>query len=713
MTTLYKVEREIGGRKLSIETGKLAKQADGAVIVRYDDTVILATVVRAKPREGIDFFPLTVDYREKTYAAGKFPGGFFKREGRPTNREILTMRLIDRPIRPLFPNGFLDEVLIQVMVLSVDQDNDPDVLSMIGASACLAISSIPFEGPTGAVRIGHANGEYIINPTHAQREQCDMEAVVAGHAGGINMIEVGSAEVPENVVLETLNKAFESIKTVCEMISELASQCGKAKECKPILPPAELPAKVRARVENELRTRRQIPGKLDRKKAIEELYEQVAEEFSPAAAEKPEYARKDVLACIHAVEEEVFCKLILESGVRSDGRGPDDIRPLGCEVSVLPRTHGSAIFSRGETQALVVTTLGTVSDEQIIDGLMEEYSKKFLLHYNFPPFCVGEVRRVMGPGRREIGHGALAERSLEGVLPSPEDFPYTIRLVSEVLESNGSSSMATVCGGTLALMDAGVPIRQPVAGISIGMVHDDKREVLITDIIGEEDHFGDMDFKVSGTQRGITGVQVDLKIRSLRMDQFPGIFEKAKDARLRILREMLRALPKPRAEISEYAPRILTCKVNPDKIGKIIGPGGKGIKQIEADTGAKIEIDDDGTVTISCMMMEGAEKARDIVEAIGEDVKIGKVYTGRVASIKEFGAFIEIAPGQDGLCHISELDDGFVRSVNDVCKVGDTLKVKVIAIDDQGRVKLSRKVVLREERGESGEAPKRKPQQDD
>ena len=696
---VHKVEREINGRTLSIETGKLARQADGAVLVRYAETVVLVTVVRAAPREGIDFFPLTVDYREKTYAAGKFPGGFYKREGRPTTKEVLTMRMIDRPIRPLFPTGFMDEVQIQAMVLSADQENDPDILAMVGASAALVISSLPFEGPTFAVRIARVDGNLVVSPTHAELERSDMDLLAAGHADAINMIEVGALEVPESVVADALALAFEQIRAGCEMIQELARQCAKPKvwDSKPIDP--QLVTKIEQRAAQELRERRRIPGKLDRKKAVEELYDQVLNEFSPPDADDPPYARSDVYNALHTLEEKVFTQELLSTRVRSDGRGPDDIRPISCEVGVLPRTHGSAIFTRGETQALVVTTLGTVGDEQIIDGLIEEYSKKFMLHYNFPPFCTGEVKRIGSPSRREIGHGALAERSLESILPSPDKFPYTIRLVSDILESNGSSSMASVCGGTLSLMDAGVPIRQPVAGISIGMVHDDTQEVLLVDILGEEDHFGDMDFKVAGTQRGITGVQLDLKTRGLKQELIPQILQKAKEARMKILREILSVLPRPRATISDYAPRILTIKINPDKIGKVIGPGGKGIKQIEAETGATVEIEDDGTVVISCVGMEGAEAARAMVERVAEDVKIGRIYKGRVTSVKEFGAFVEILPGQDGLCHVSELDKEYVRSVNEVCKIGDELEVKVIAIDDQGRVKLSRKAALREAKG--------------
>jgi polyribonucleotide nucleotidyltransferase len=695
----FRVEREIGGRVMVIETGKLAKQADGAALVRYGDTVVLGTVVRAKPREGIDFFPLTVDYREKTYAAGKFPGGFYKREGRPTTKEILTMRMIDRPIRPLFPQGFNDEVQIQTMVLSADQENDPDILAMVSASAALTVSAIPFEGPTCAVRIGRVDGALVVNPTHAQCEVGDLDMIVAGHIESINMIEVGAAEIPEEAICEGCRLAFDQIRVGCEMIAELSKQCGKEKVWERPETNEELLQKIRSRVENELRQRRTVPGKLERATDVQELYDEVLEEFSPAEAEAPAYERGEVYNAIHAVDEEVFRDMILSTQTRGDGRGPDDVRPITVEVAPLPRTHGSAIFTRGETQALVVSTLGTVGDEQIVDGLTDEYSKKFMLHYNFPPFCVGEVRRIGAVGRREIGHGALAERSLQAVLPSPEKFPYTIRLVSDILESNGSSSMATVCGGTLALMDAGVPITQPVAGISIGMVHGDDRQLILTDILGEEDHFGDMDFKVAGTQRGITGVQVDLKMRSLPLDLIPQILEKAKQARIKVLREMLSVLPRPRAEISPYAPRILTIKINPEKIGKVIGPGGKGIKRIESETGATIEIEDDGTVVISCIGMEGAEAARDMVEAIAEDVKLGTIYTGRVAAIKDFGAFVELTPGQDGLCHISELDDGYVESVTDVCNIGDTISVKVIAIDDQGRVKLSRKAALREGEG--------------
>jgi polyribonucleotide nucleotidyltransferase len=692
-----RLESEIGGRKFIIETGKIAKQADGAVIVYYGDCMVLGTAVRAEPRVGIDFFPLTVDYREKVYAAGKFPGGFFKREGRPTNKEILTMRMIDRPVRPLFPEGFMDEVQIQTLVLSADPEFDSDILAIVAGSAALTLSSVPFEGPIGAVRVGRVDGQYVINPTYQQQEESDLDMILAGHKDGVNMIEVGSREVSEQVITEAIAFGFEAIKQICALISQLREKAGKAHVW--AAPPSteELLKRVRSMAYNEFIKRRQIVGKLERQNAIKELYKQVMDELSPVDAEKPQYDRKVVAAILSKVEEEAFTRAVLETGKRTDGRGPEQLREITSEVSLLPRTHGSAMFQRGETQAIVVATLGTARDEQIIDGLAEEYSKKFMLHYNFPPFSVGEARRIMGPGRREIGHGALAERSLEAVLPPVEQFPYTIRLVSEITESNGSSSMASVCGGTLALMDAGVPIVKPVAGISIGSVHDESKRILITDILGEEDHFGDMDFKIAGTQRGITGIQLDLKERQITMEVITQALAQAREARLEILRKMLATLGRPRPEISPYAPRILTIKINPEKIGAVIGPGGKGIRKIEADTGASIDIEDDGTIMISSVGMEGAIKARDIIEQITQGVKVGKIYNGRVSSIKDFGAFIEVAPGQDGLCHISELSDEYVKSVGDVLHVGDEVRVKVILVDDQGRVKLSRKAAIKED----------------
>lgn len=694
----YVVERKIGEGTYRIETGKLAKQAAGATVVTYGDTVVLAAVVTADPREGIDFFPLTVDYREKVYAAGKFPGGFYKREGRPTNKEVVTMRNIDRPIRPRFPKGFRNEVLIQAMVLSSDQAHDPDMLAVVASTAALSISQIPFDGPICAVRVGRVDGEFIVNPTSQQLEYSDLDLVLAGDVEAVNMVEVGGNEVQESAIVAAIEFGHQHIRTICGMVDELVRQCGKEKVWTPPAPTDELKRRLEVKVRSRLREAKSIQGKLKRNEAVDAIIKEALDELCPPDQPEPEFARGVVREVLDEIEADVVCEMVLAEGIRPDGRGLRDVRPITCEVSVLPRVHGSAIFTRGETQALVATTLGTSRDEQIVDGLLEEYSKKFMLHYNFPPISVGEVKRIGAVTRREIGHGALAERSLVGVLPSPDKFPYTIRLVSDIMESNGSSSMASVCGGTLALMDAGVPISQPVAGISVGRMHNAERSRLLVDILGEEDHFGDMDFKVAGTQRGVTGIQLDLKVARLGIDVIREALELAKEARMSILRDMLRTINKPRPDISEYAPRILTIKIDPEKIGKVIGPAGKGIRKIEADTGARVEIEEDGTINISSVGAAGARQARDLIEAITEEVKVGKIYTGRVSSIKDFGAFIEITPGQDGLCHISELSDDYVRKVSDVCKIGDTLQVKVLLIDEQGRVKLSRKAALREQK---------------
>ncbi len=691
------IEREIGGRTLRIETGKLAKQAAGAVVVTYGETVVLTAVVTGPPREGVDFFPLTVDYREKTYAAGKFPGGFFKREARPTNKEVLTMRMIDRPARPLFPKDFRDEVLIQSMVLSADQANEPDILAMIGASAALAVSPVPFETTCGACRVGYVDGRYVLNPSLAEMEYSVMDMVVAGHEEAINMIEVGGHEVSEEIVAGGIEFGHQAIVTVCTMIEELRRKAGKPKEWTPPPSKDELLNELRSRYATRLRTARETPGKQDRYAAVNDVYAAAKADYTPQDGAKPKYEWNSVKELLNQVEKDIFTETLVNTGRRADGRTEKDIRPITCEVGMLPRVHGSSLFQRGETQAVCVATLGTGRDEQIVDGLTEEYSKKFMLHYNFPPLCTGEVKRLGATSRREIGHGNLAEKSLEAVLPTPEKFPYTIRLVSEILESNGSSSMASVCSGCLALMDAGVPIRQPVAGISVGLVEKNGKRRLLVDILGEEDHFGLMDFKVSGTQRGITAIQLDLKARGLPQDVIVEVLNIARQARLDILRKMLVALPAPRAQTSPYAPRIITTKVPQDKIGKVIGPGGKFIKSIEAETGATVEIESDGSILIACLNLEGAEKALAMIEAATDEVKIGKIYTGRVSGIKDFGAFIEVAPGQDGLCHISELDSGYVKSVQDVVNIGDTVRVKVIAIDDQGRIKLSRKAAAMEE----------------
>lgn len=695
---VVKIEREIGGKLLTIETGLLAKQADGAVTVRYGETIILATVVSSDPRPGTDFFPLTVDYREKVSAAGKFPGGFIKREGRPTTKELLTARMIDRPIRPLFPFGYFDEVLIQVLVLSADGQTDPDILSIIGASAALSISSVPFEGPIGATRIGRVNGQFVVAPTVADLDQSDIDVLVAGTDEALNMIEVGARELPEADVLAALKAGHEVVHTITGMIKELQQKVGKAKVCPVNKPSDELIAAITKKYGAELRTAKHIAGKHDRHTAVDAVHAKIEAEFGAVNAKtgKPANDPFHVALAISVVEEKTIREMIL-SGHRPDGRDYTTVRPLMGMVGLLPRAHGSGLFQRGETQVLATCTLGTGEDEQIVDGLGDEYSKKFMLHYNFPPFSTGEVKRIMGPGRREIGHGALAERSIEPMLPTPDVFPYVVRLVCDVMESNGSSSMASVCSGTLALLDAGVPMVRPVAGISVGLVWEGERKELITDILGEEDHYGDMDFKVSGTVKGITGIQLDLKIRGLPFDLIEQTFERARVARLFILGEMAKVIETHRPQISPHAPRLLTMKINPEKIGKIIGPGGKTIKAIVERTGAKIDIEDDGSVFIAAIGMEAAEKAREEIERLAEDVKIGKIYTGKVTSIKDFGAFIEVIPGQDGLCHISELADRYLKTVGEEVKMGQSVRVKVIAIDDQGRIKLSRKQAMKDE----------------
>jgi polyribonucleotide nucleotidyltransferase len=699
------VEANLGGKNLIIETGKLAKQAHGAVVVQFGDTFTLVTAVEGEEDEGRDFFPLVVDYREKTYAAGKFPGGFIKREGRPTTKEILTSRLIDRPIRPLFPAGYYREVQIMGAVLSADKENDPDVLSMIGASGALHMSHIPFLRPTGSVRLGRIGNELIVMPNHSQLEESDLDLIVSGTRDAITMIEGFAREMSEENMVQAILFAHEQIVKIVDAIEELRKNSGLEPKAGPTgLTPHPLVDVFRQRFYNEFRERKQTSGKQDRADKIREMRERVAAEFLPEDGEA-KYTPAQVAGAFEALEERVVRDLILE-GKRIDGRNTRQLRHIACEVGVLPRTHGSAIFARGETQALVTTTLGTVSDEQRVDGLGEEYSKKFMLDYNFPPFSVGECRPIRGPGRREIGHGALAERSLKAVIPGPDKFPYTIRVVSDILESNGSSSMASVCDGTLSLMDAGVPISDPVAGISIGLVKEKDRFVLLTDIMGDEDHFGDMDFKVAGTGRGVTGIQLDLKIDGINEEIIRATLDQAREARREILKQMLSTLRQPRTSPSKYAPRLITVRIHPDKIGLLIGPGGKTIKGIQETTGAKIDIDDDGTVFISHMDAAGAEAAKAKVEALTEEVRVGKIYEGRVTSIKDFGAFIEILPGRDGLCHISELDDKYVERVDAVCKVGDMMQVKVIAIDDQDRVKLSRKAVLREQSGKPPGPPR-------
>jgi polyribonucleotide nucleotidyltransferase len=700
MFNVVKVEREVAGRTLSIETGKIARQADGAVLVRYGETVVLVSVVVAPPRsEDIDFFPLSVEYRERHSAAGKFPGGFIKREGRPSTKETLTSRMIDRPLRPLFPDGYFNEVQILASVLSADKENDPDVPAMIGASAALSISKIPFNGPTGACRVGRVNGEIVINPTHEQMDQSDLNVLVGGRKDAINMIEVAAKQLPEAVITEAVKKGHETVKVICELIEELQKKIGVPKEMGELFEiDEELCSKIRLQIAEELRGLKLIPVKQQRRVAVSGLLDRLIEQYcKQEGAAAQNYEQTMVKRIFDKIEGEIIRDLALK-GKRLDGRSYDDIRPITCEVGLLPRVHGSSLFTRGETQALINVTLGTIQDAQIIDGLQDEYSQSFSLHYNFPPFSVGEVKPMRGPGRREIGHGALAEKALEMVRPDEEDFAYTIRIISDITESNGSSSMASVCGGSLALMDAGVPIKKPVAGISIGLVTaDNGKYVLLTDIIGDEDHHGDMDFKVAGTTEGVTAVQLDIKADGLPHNIMVEAMEKARQARLKILATMLQAIDKPRAELSVYAPKLVTVQIDPEFIGKIIGPGGKNIKALQEQTDTTIEIEEDGTVFISCVGGDGHLKAKAMIEAMTQAPKPGTLYpNSKVVSIKEFGAFVEFIPGIEGLCHVSELSDSYVKSVDAVCKMGDIIPVKLLLVDDQGRFKLSRKAALAE-----------------
>lgn len=708
-----KVEREIGGRILRLETGKVARLATSAVVAHYAESAVLATAVRADPRPGLDFFPLQCDYRERMGAGGKFPGGFRKREGAPSEKEILTMRLMDRPIRPLFPDGFIDEIQIQAMTLSHDTENDTDVLACTAASAALCLTDAPFQGPVATVRVGRIvtdDGEtLVLNPTTTQLGYSDLDMVLSGHADGINMIEVGAAEVADEDVLAAIKFGYENgIKPILEMQMELVRLAGGPVEKRfdnKALPADEVMDKVRSLVETKLTEARKINGKHDRGNAVDALRKEMLEQHFAIPEGVPysehlkaEKRKADAKESFRRLEKKITHGLVAKYGIRADGRGPKEIRPLDMQTGILARTHGSAFFQRGETQSIVVCTLGTGRNEQIIDGLLPEYSKKFYLHYNFPPFCTGEAGRISGPGRREIGHGALAERSLLAILPDVEEFAYTIRLVSDITESNGSSSMASVCGGCLALMDAGVPIKATTAGISIGrFTGPDGKVVHVTDIIGEEDFFGEMDFKVSGTRDGITGIQLDLKARGLWFDEISVIFAQAKEGRLHLIQEMERIIPAPRTELSKYAPRLYTVMIDPEKIGKLIGPGGKMIRGLQEQFSVTIDVEEDGTVLIASTDGENGEKAKAAVEALCAEIKVGSVYEGKVVSTKDFGAFVEIAAGTDGMVHISELAEGYVKSVSDVVKIGDIIKVKVINVDDNGRIKLSRKAVLRDE----------------
>jgi polyribonucleotide nucleotidyltransferase len=694
MTKIEKVSTQIGGREVSLETGRMAKQAHGAVLVQCGGTVILAAVVAAADKKEIrDFFPLTVDYRERTYAAGKIPGGFFKREGRPSEKEILTSRLIDRPIRPLFPEDYLNEVQVSVTVLSIDGENMTEIFAMNAASAALMVSDIPYTTALGAARVGLVDGQFVVNPTHQELEKSALDLVVAGTLEKIVMIEAGAREVSEEQMLEALKVGHEAVKKAVQLQLDLVKKAGKTKKAvKPLEFQAGMEEKIKAAIGNEFVKLFSQPGKEAQEAFLSGLYEKALAQCDTQAEGFDEALVKIAFA---RLEHEKIRDFVLSTGKRPDGRGERDIRKITCEIGVLPRTHGSSLFTRGQTQSLSVTTLGTGDDEQTIDALEKEYSRRFMLHYNFPHYSVGEVGPNRGTGRREIGHGALASRALEPILPSQEDFPYTIRLVSEIMESNGSSSMATVCGGTLALMDAGVPIKAPVAGIAIGLVTDKNRWKVLTDIAGIEDHLGDMDFKAAGTRNGLTALQMDMKIDGITEPQLKEAFDQAKQARFKIL-DLIAACIKAPKELSEYAPRITTLKIDPEKIGMLIGPGGKNIRKIVEETGAKIDIEDDGRVFIAAVSSESSAAAIARVQAVTEDAEIGKIYESTVQKLMPFGAFCEILPGKDGLCHVSEITEGFVKSAGDYLRVGDKVKVKVLSVDERGKVSLSIKQAMTE-----------------
>ena len=690
-----RVEKKIGDSVLSFETGQWAKQAAAAVLVQYNDTVVISTAATGKPRPGIDFFPLMCDYRERTCAAGKFPGGFIKREGRPTTKETLSARLIDRPIRPMFAEGFKDEVQCQNFVLSSDKQTDGDVLAMNGSAVACFISPMPFEEPVASCRVARVDGEFVAFPSHDQLEDSDMDIIISSTEEAITMIEGFGREVPELEMLDALEFGFGVCKEVIGLMRELYKKANVEKA--PYEKPVDngLLEKLVKKYYDEYSKATSIGGKHDRGAAKNELKDRIIAETIPDPDADNAYSIGDVKTAIHDLEEKCIRDSILK-GVRADGRDGKTLRAIECEVNMLPRVHGSALFQRGETQALITVTLGTGRDEQRVDGLLDEYSKKFMLDYNFPSFSVGECRPIRGPGRREIGHGALAERSIKPVLPGADDFPYTIRIVSDILESNGSSSMATVCGTTLGLMAAGVKIKNPVAGISVGMVKEGDDYQLLTDILGSEDHFGDMDFKVAGSQNGITGIQLDLKIRGISLDILKEALAQSRVARIDILRTMLKTLPRPESNLSENAPRLLVTSINPEKIGMLIGPGGKNIRAIQEETNTVVEVSEDGRVTIAGADGNLAEAALKKVEACTATVQVGKIYDGTVSSVKDFGAFVEILPGRDGLCHISELSDGYIDSVEDICQIGDEMKVLVIDVDGTDRIKLSRRQALEE-----------------
>lgn len=706
-----KYTMELGGRTMTLETGALAKQASGSVLVRYGDTVVLAAVVGSNaPREGVDFFPLTVDFEERLYAAGKIPGNWFRREGKPTTKAILSCRLIDRPIRPLFPDGYRNDVQIVVLVLSVDGDHAPEIMGMVGASAALTISDIPFEGPIGGVIIGRIDGKFIVNPTAEQAAQSDMNLTVAATEQAVLMVEAGAQEVPEDVMLDAILYAHDVIKTtIIPAILKMQAELGKPKrEVVLDLPPAELEAAVKGLAQEKLRTAVRNPDKLAREEAVAAVGQEVQE----ALAEQFPNQQKKIAGLLKSVLKKEVRKAIIEEGIRPDGRGLAEIRPIECAVDLLPRTHGSGLFQRGQTQVLSITTLGTLGDVQSLDDLSLEEEKRYMHHYNFPPYSVGEARPMRGPGRREIGHGALAERSLEPVIPPADEFPYAIRVVSEVLESNGSTSMGSVCGSTLSLMASGVPIKAPVAGVAMGLVEDAEtgKFAVLTDIQGIEDALGDMDFKVAGTAKGVTALQMDMKISGTGRDILGKALTQAKEGRMHIMSKMLEVMPAPRKEMSRYAPRIIIMKIHPDKIRDVIGKGGSTINKIIESTKignvkVEINIEDDGTIHIASVNEEAGMKAVRMIEGLTKDPEPGMIYLGKVTRLMNFGAFVEIMPGKEGLVHISQLAEERVNKVEDVVNVGDEITVKVTEIDKLGRINLSRKEVLREEKKKAEAQP--------
>ncbi len=687
------LERQFAGRPFRFETGRLAKQAAGSAVIQHGDTLILAAITVSDKQSQLPFFPLTVEFREKTYAAGKFPGGFIKREGRPSDEEILACRLIDRSIRPLFPKGFKNEVQVFLYVMSADQENDADVLGLTAASLALSVSTVPWNGPIASVRVGRVEGEWILNPTFQQLEFSDIDLVIAGSHDSIMMVEGGSLELSEEEVVAALEFAQGGIRELVAMEREIIDGVSPTKmEWTPLGPAEDLAARVRDVVGERVAEALNLPEKSERARAMAAVKQSVIEELGE---EFPEQLR-DVASVVGEIESTTMRQQVLERGERIDGRDLTTVRPITCDVGLLPRAHGSALFTRGQTQALVSTTLGSVSDEQRIDNidLVQETTKSFMLHYNFPPFSTGEVRPIRGVSRREVGHGALAERALQALLPSYEEFPYTIRVVSEILESNGSSSMATVCGGSLALMDAGVPMKAPCAGVAMGLITEGEKIAVLTDILGTEDHLGDMDFKVAGTRDGITSIQMDIKIQGLDLQIIRDALQQARDARMHILDVMATTMPEPRASLSRYAPRIITIQVNPEKIGNIIGPKGKVIRGIQEETGAQINVDDSGLVTVSAVDGPAGERARDMIAQLVQEPEVGEIYEGVVKSTTAFGAFVEILPGTEGLLHISELQHARTERTEDVVKKGDTVRVKLLEVDGRGKMRLSRKALL-------------------